>query len=166
MGGNASGRIYQLDYADKYTDDSEGTPQVDGNNKQVIPPTNPLPIRWYWRTDDISLDSLQNIVQVDRINVATEFEANGTLDVSFGYDGYHDQATKNLPVSASRFILGSSILGSDLLGGFRFTTKSVRPLGRGNSFNLKLGGISLVAAEVTKFTLAGRQAATKVSGVR
>ncbi len=165
MGGYSFGRIYQLDYPDKYTDDSEGTPQTDGNHKQVVPPLNPLPIRWYWRTDDMSLNSLENIVQVDRVNIATQFDANGTLDVSYGYDNFHDSATKNLPVNASQFILGTSILGTNL-GGLQFIIKNVRPLGRGNSFNLKISGVSLVAAEVTKFTISGRQAATKVSGVR
>ncbi len=166
IGGYSSGRWYQLDYPGKYDDDSEGTPQTNGSNAQVIPPLN-LPVnRWLWRTDDISLNSLENIVQVDRINVLTQYASNGTLSISYGYDGFRDQDAKNVSVISSTFVLSTSVLGVDSLGGLRFDTKSIRPLGRGNTFNMQISGTDAVAAEVTKFTLSGRQAATKVSGVR
>lgn len=165
IGGYTFGRFYQLDYDGKYDDDSEGTPQVSGGNAQVVPPLNLPNTRWFWRTDDISLNSLENIVQVDRINVMTQYQGTGVVNISYGYDGYYDQATKNLQVVPFTFVLGTSVLGVDKLGGFRFVTKNVRPLGRGNTFNLKIDGTSPVASEITKFTLSGRQAATKVSGV-
>ena len=166
IGGYTFGRWYQLDFDGKYDDDSEGTPQTDGNHKQVVPPLNPGSIQWYWRTDDISLNSLENIVQVDRINVAIEFKATGSFNMSYGYDGFHDQNTTPFTVVPATFILGIAVLGVDILGGLKFTTKSLRPLGRGNSFNFKVGGVATVAAQVTKFTFSGRQAATKVSDVR
>lgn len=172
---SSAGKIYigtytgamvdQLDYDGKYTDDSEGTRTYDGNNKQIAP-TDPKPYHWYWRSDDTALNSLENIVQVDRINVLTEYQGSGALKVTYGYDGYHDQDSKNVYVVPSTFTLATSILGVDLLGGFRSVTKNVRPLGRGNTFNIKIGGIDAVASKITKYTLSGRQAATKISGVR
>ncbi len=166
IGGYTAGRWYQLDYAGKYDDDSEGTPQTDGNNATVVPPLNVPNTRWFWRTDDIAVNSLENILQVDRINVSTQYQAAGVLNLSYGYDGFYDAASANIPVVPSTFILGTSILGVDFLGGFRYIVKSLRPLGRGVTFNFKMEGLSPVASTITKFTFSGRQAATKVSGVR
>lgn len=165
IGSYVGARVNELDYAGRFVDDSEGTPTLDGSNRQVAP-TDAPPIRWFWRTDDMSLDSLQNIVQVDRINILTEFEANGNLKFAYGYDGYFDSTSAVLPVTPSTFILGTSVLAVDLLGGFRSTTNTVRPLGRGQSFNCKFESNDAVQVEVTKYTLAGRQAATKVKEVR
>lgn len=164
MGGYL-GRTYKLDVDSKFTDDSGVAPALSGSNTQVLP-VNPIPIRWFWRTDDISLNSLEKVVQIDRVNVMSQFSGNGHIKISYGYDGFHDTASVTKAVVPATFILGTSILGVDKLGGIKFSTDMVRPLGRGQTFNVKFEGSDNVASDVTRFTLAGRQAATKVKEVR
>ncbi len=165
IGTYVGGRIDELEYSGVYADDSEGTPTFSGGGaRQAV--TDPLAFRWFWRTDELSMNSLENIIQVDRVNILTQLGGTGTVNMSYGYDGFYDQDTKNMTIVPFTFVLGTSILGVDILGGSRSTTKTIRPLGRGNTFNFKMDGISAVATEITKFTLSGRQAATKVSEVR
>ncbi len=163
MGGYA-GRVYEMDVSTRHTDDSGVTPTINGSNLQVLP-TNPIPVRWNWRSDDLSMSSLQNIVQVDRINTLTEYLGSGNLKVSYGYDGYHDQRSFNKAIIPASFILGTSVLGITRLGGTRYLTDTVRPLGRGQTFNVKFEGSDNVTSTITKYTLSGRQAATKVKEV-
>lgn len=166
--GGYAGRVYKQDDADTYTDDSEVTPTIDGSNNQVIP-TAPEAVNWLWRSDDFAINSLQNIVQVDRINVLVEYQATGNIQIAYGYDGYRDVDTKVLAVQGGNsFILGVSLLGGvQTLGdSTRFRTRSIRPLGRGQTFNLKLFSSSPVATKITKYTLAGRQQGRKVEEVR
>jgi hypothetical protein len=165
--GGYSGRVYEMAVEDKYTDDSGVAPSIDGSNLQVLP-TNPIPVRWFWRSDDISLNSLINVVQVDRVNVLCQYDGTGQLKVSCGYDGYHDTASIVKTIVPSEFILGAGLntLGVSILGGVRFSTETVRPLGRGQSFNVKFEGSDNITSEITKFTLSGRQAATKTKEAR
>lgn len=165
IGSYSGARVNELNYAGQFVDDSEGTPTLDGSNRQVAPVNSPA-IRWFWRSDDLSLNSLENIVQVDRINVQTEYQGTGTLKASFGYDGFHDSTSIVKTLIPSTFTLGTSILGVDNLGGVRYLTETYRPLGRGQTFNCKFESNDRVQAKITKFTLSGRQAATKVKEVR
>lgn len=164
-GGDYSGRRFKLDVPSTYTFDSEVAASFDGSNRQVTP-TNPVPVKWFWRTDNLSINSLQNIVQVERVNILTEYRSSGSLKVSYGYDGFNDMKSIIKSIVPSTFVLGTSILGVDKLGGFRYLTETVRPLGRGQTFNLKLSSNDAVQAKITKFVLVGRQAATKVKEVR
>lgn len=163
--GGYAGRTYKMDISSKYADDSGVTPTISGSNTQILP-TAPIPIRWFWRTDNISVDSLQNIVQVDRVNFMTEFQSNAAIKISYGYDGFQDSSSITKSVVPSTFILGTSILGVGILGGFRYLVDTIRPLGRGQTFNCKFEGASTVASKFTRFSLAGRQAGTKVKEVR
>ncbi len=164
MGGYA-GRLYKLNAATQ-RDDSMETPVIDGSNLQVLP-TAADPVAWYWRTDDLSLQSLQNIVQVERVNLLVEYQATGSLRMSYGYDGLLDNASIVFSVPSTGFTLGTTLLGTGILGdSTRYRTRTFRPLGRGQTFNLKLSGEDAVATKLTKFTLAGRQHNTKVHEVR
>lgn len=165
IGGYDYGRVNQLDYTDWYVDDSQGTPTYDGSNKQVAPTDSP-PVRWFWRSDDMSVDSLQNILQVQRLNILTNFENIGVLRVSYGYDGIHDQDSKLIDTGSDTFILGTSILGTGILGADKFQTKTIRPLGRGQTLNIKLAGSSDVKSTISKYTLAGSQKGVKDQQVR
>lgn len=162
--GGYAGRLYKQQVASKYTDDSGVTPTLSGT-AQVVP-TSPVPIRWYWRTDDLALQSLQNVVQIARVNVLTEYQSTGNFRLSYGYDNYHDTNTLNTTINPGSFVLGTSILGVGVLGSYRYQVVTNRPLGRGQTFNLKMEGTQAVASKITKFTLVGRQAATKVQEVR
>lgn len=169
IGDPAYPQVFELDYPSYYTDDSQGTfnnTTVSGSLYRPIAPTDPRAVRWYWRTDDIALNSLENVVQVDRINVLTQYAGNGDIKLSYGYDGYHDIASVTKSIIPYTFLLGTSILGVDKLGGVQFSTETVRPLGRGNTFNCKIEGTTAIGSSVTKYTLSGRQAATKVKEVR
>lgn len=166
--GGYLGRLYEQNVAAKYTDDSESTPEIDGADEQVIP-TDPPAVSWLWRSDDLAVNSLQNIVQVDRANVIVEYQLSGNIKIAYGYDGVHDQDTKTISVEGGdSFVLGTSLLGgSDELGdNTRFRIRSIRPLGRGQTFNIKLFSSSPVATKLTKYTLAGRQQGRKFQEVR
>ncbi len=166
IGGYIGGRIYELDFAAKYTDDSQGTPTFSGSGQREAI-TDAVAPRWFWSTDEISLQSLKDVIQVDRVSVLTQYQNVGTLTLSTGYDGVRENEVRNIPItSVGNFILGTSVLGVGILGGFKYDTTMIRPLGRGNTFNFKLSGLNEVTFKITKYTLSGRQQATKTSGVR
>lgn len=162
--GGYAGRIYKQDVTDIFTDDSEVTPTLDGSSNQVLP-TNPDPVVWSWQSDDLSLGSLYNIIQVDRINILTEYAENGALTITYGYDGRRSQGSVTKSIAAAAFVLGTSLLG-ETLGAVGYLTDTTRPLGRGQTFNFSMSGSDSVGSKVTRYTLVGRQTGSKVHEVR
>lgn len=165
LGSYDSARIFEVAVTDYHKDDTDSTAIFDGNQR-LIAPTDSKGMSWFWRTDDFTLQSLQGIIQIDRVNVLLTFDGTGVFRISYGYDGFRDQRNIDIPFGSELFLLGTSILGEDLLGGSKFRITSIRPLGRGNTTNLKFASSSEVNAKIAEYTLAGRQQGTKVSEVR
>lgn len=166
--GGYAGRVYKQDVFNKFRDDSEATPTLDGSNNQVVPTAAPI-AEWFWRSDHLSLGSLYNIVQVQRVNMMIQYQTSGFLTLSWGYDGVLDEnsVAYQVVLAGSAFVLGTSLLGTGILGDLtRYRTRTFFPLGRGQTFNLKISGSSAVATKLTRFTLVGRQNATKIHEVK
>lgn len=165
--GGYAGRIYKQNVNNKFTDDSEVTPTIDGSSNQIIP-TNPDPIEWFWRTDHLSIGSLYNVIQIERINILTQYAADGELKLTYGYDGFLDKTLIVKTINTDVFLLGAgnNLLGTDILGTARFITDTSRPLGRGQTFSFKIFGSGAISSKITRYTLVGRQQATKIQEVR
>ncbi len=144
IGSNDSCRIFELNAASWFADDPTGTVTFDGNGRLIVTP-NASAITWLWRSDDFSIQ-MNDMVQTSKVNVHTTLSSTGTLSLTYRYDGLADST----PVTKS-IVPTSTVMRID----------SFRPLGRGLTFGLELGGSSQVTYQINKYSLIGHKQGTK-----
>ncbi len=145
IGSYDGARIFELGVSGYYLDDPNSTAIYNGNNR-IIAPTDSTAVTWLWRSDDYSIGSLHDIVQANLVNVVSTLSATGTLNLTYRYDGLSDSSA-----------IGKSIVPTS-------TTHRIdtyRPLGRGQTFGIQLGGSSQVLYQINGFSLLGHQHGAK-----
>lgn len=145
IGSYDGARIFELGVSGYYKDDPASTPAFDGNNR-IIAPTDSPALSWLWRSDDLSIAPLHNIVQANKLNVINTLSGSGTLSLTYRYDGLADSSALSLsivPTSTTHRI------------------DTYRPLGRGQTFGFQLSGSSEVTYQINKVSILGSARGTK-----
>ena len=141
IAGYNNARIYKLNATTTYQDDSYSTPLFDGSNRQVAG-TNPQAITWYWRSDDFHLNSLDKIVQANEVKISCTPTTTASLDFAYSYNGL------TLSSTVSKSLVPTSV---------DFNIATFRPLGRGNSFSVKIFGDDNAGYRINSYSILGRQ---------
>lgn len=145
IGSYDGARIFELGVSGYYKDDPSSTPAYNGNNR-IIAPTDSSSVAWKWRSDDLAVGSLHNIVQANKVNVISTLSGTGTLNLTYRYDGLADSTA-----IAKSIVPTSTALRID----------TYRPLGRGQTFGIQLAGSTEVTYQINGFTLIGHSQGTK-----
>lgn len=145
IGSYDGARIFELGVSDYYKEDPNSTAIYDGNGR-IIAPTNSSSRSWLWRTDDLAIGSLHKIVQSSLVNVISTLSATGTLSLNYRYDGLADSS------NISKSIVPTSTA---------LRVDTYRPLGRGQTFGLQIGGSSEVTYQINGFALIGHAQGSK-----
>ena len=128
--GGYNGKIYTLDYAARYYDESEGDATTGA-------------ITAYWTSGWITPDKMDMITQVHKITTAYDYKASGNLTLKYGFDGTSSSASYTMSQTQS----GSATYLQDV----------TRISGRGNTFQYQLYGSSgTIDWSVHKLILSGK----------
>ena len=141
IGGYSNARIYKLNATATYADDSYSTPLFDGSNRQLVG-TNPQAITWQWHSDDFNLNSLDKILTAGTVKVSTKLTSTGSLDFAYRYNG---------------LALSSTVSKSIVPTSANYVNAIFRPLGRGQSFGVKLFGDDGVGYQINSYSIIGAQ---------
>ncbi len=141
IGGYSNARLYKLDATTTYQDDSYSTPLFDGSNRQLVG-TNPQAVTWYWQSDDFNLSSLDDILQASEVKVSVTPTTTATIDFQYSYNGL------TLATVVSKSLVPTSIA---------YNIAVFRPLGRGMSFGIKIGGDDNAGYQLNGYSIRGRQ---------
>jgi len=141
IGGYSNARIYKLDASATYADDSYSTPLFDGSNRQLVG-TNPQAITWQWHSDDFNLNSLDKLISAQAVKVSTKLTATGSLDFAYRYNGL------SLSSTVSKSLVPTSA---------NYVTAVFRPLGRGQTFGVKLFGDDAIGYQINGYSIIGEQ---------
>lgn len=141
IGGYSNARIYKLNASATYQDDSYSTPLFDGSNRQLVG-TDPQAITWQWHSDDFIFNSLEKLLNAEVVKVSTKLTGTGSLDFAYRYNGLSLSSTvsKSLNPSSANYV-----------------TTAFRPLGRGQTFGIKLFGDDNIGYQINGYSLTGQQ---------
>ncbi len=141
IAGYSNARMYKLNATTTYQDDSYSTPLFDGSNRQLVG-TNPQAITWYWQSDDFNINSLGKIVSAQQVNVSCTPTTTVGLELQYAYNG------AALSTAVTRSIVPTS---------YNYVVAPYRPLGRGQSFGIKISGNDNAGYQINSYSILGRQ---------
>lgn len=139
------GVIYQQDVASTYVDGSESGAAINA----------------YWRSGWLDIEDLLDTKTIPYIKMSFKNQTTGTFDFAYGYNFSSDRATEIIPMAANTFILGTSLLGSGILGAADDTTYFVHMKGSGSYTQLFFRNRN----ENQAFKFNGSELPVKIQGV-
>jgi len=143
--GAYDGKIYKM-----YVDGTHADASDSGAN-----------VAWYWRSDWFTSDSLQKIAQIQRVNIAYETQASGSMTLGYGYDFVKNSRSKTFSIEEKGDTWDESYWDTAIWGGFSDIIKPNFIVGRGNVFNVQFSGSDAVTYNINRYSIFGKQQSDK-----
>jgi len=116
--GAYDGKIYKQDDSSATNDASESSPAISA----------------YWRSGWLDMDEMLISKTIANIKLCFTSRSSGYMTFSYGYDFSSDRKTELIDMASSVFTLGTSLLGTGILGEFSEGLKLLHMSGSGSFF--------------------------------